>query len=77
MDERFYAAGEYIFRGIEYRVSFRSVNKPAPCLSVEVEDKVTGDQWKGMFDSSCEILPPLAITLSTRPVLVDHGLSVS
>lgn len=54
MDLNFDIAGEYIFRGIEYRISFCTVNKPEPCLSIEVEDKITGDQWKGIFDSSCK-----------------------
>ena len=53
MNDNFSVCGEYVFRGIEYQVSFSTVNKPTQCLAVEVEDKVTGDQWKGAFDASC------------------------
>ena len=54
MDEKFNVSGEYVFRGIEYRVSFVTVDKPGRCLSVEVEDKITGDQWRGLFDPACK-----------------------
>ena len=56
MDEKFSVSGEYVFRGIEYRVSFHTVQKTGRCLSVEVEDRITGDQWKGYFDPSCKFM---------------------
>ncbi|CAK8679807.1 unnamed protein product [Clavelina lepadiformis] len=50
MDTPYHISGEYVFRGIEYVVTFRTL-KSNLCLTIEVEDKVTGDQWKGNFES--------------------------
>ncbi len=43
----------YMFRGIEYVVS---MNVQQLCLTVEVEDRVTADQWRGSFDGACKFL---------------------
>nr|XP_018666851.1 coiled-coil domain-containing protein 61 isoform X2 [Ciona intestinalis] len=50
MDEDYTASSEYVFRGIEYYVTIKTY-KGGTCLSVEVEDKVTSEQWRGNFDS--------------------------
>lgn len=41
----------YIFRGIEYIVTMTV--KDDCLLVVEVEDKLTADQWRADFDSAC------------------------
>jgi hypothetical protein len=41
----------YIFRGIEYIVTMTV--KDDSFLVVEVEDKLTADQWRADFDSAC------------------------
>ena len=43
----------YIFRGIEYAVTMNMLNDNE--LTVEVEDRQTTDQWRGKFDSACEL----------------------
>lgn len=55
MNEDYNVKGEYIFRGIEYLITMKTL-KNGTCLCVEVEDKITGDQWKGSFDSSCKFV---------------------
>ena len=41
----------YIFRGVEYVLT---MNIEGNTLVLEVEDKMTADQWKGTFDAACE-----------------------
>lgn len=41
----------YMFRGIEYVVTMNVSDTSS--LVVEVEDKLTADQWRGNFESSC------------------------
>ena len=45
----------YVFRGIEYVVSMNVLNG-RDTLVVEVEDKLTADQWRGSFDSACKYI---------------------
>ena len=53
MDEESSVVATYIFRGIEYVVS---MNVNPSTLTVEVEDRLTADQWRGSFDAACKIL---------------------
>lgn len=43
----------YIFRGIEYIVTMNVKNDNV--LTVEVEDKLTADQWRADFDAACTV----------------------
>ena len=42
---------DYIFRGVEHAVR---VTVSGQVLELEVEDRMTADQWRGEFDASCE-----------------------
>ena len=44
----------YVFRGIEYVVSMNAPNG-RDTLVVEVEDRLTADQWRGSFDAACKL----------------------
>lgn len=46
------ATRRQVFRGVEYVVSL-VVNKEEQHFTVEVEDRLTADQWRGMFDAKC------------------------
>lgn len=46
------ATRRQVFRGVEYVVSL-VVNKEENQFSIEVEDRLTADQWRGMFDAKC------------------------
>lgn len=48
MDET--VVDQYVFRGVEYVVS---MGVDTSTLTVEVEDRLTGDQWRGSFDAAC------------------------
>jgi len=52
MDDRSSVSAAYIFRGIEYIVSMSVKNETN--VMVEVEDKLTADQWRAEFDAACE-----------------------
>ncbi|XP_062968259.1 centrosomal protein CCDC61 isoform X1 [Cynocephalus volans] len=49
---------DYIFRGVEHAVR---VVVSGQVLELEVEDRMTADQWRGEFDASCECVPPWVI----------------
>lgn len=42
---------DYMFRGVEHAVR---VVVSGQVLELEVEDRMTADQWRGEFDASCE-----------------------
>ena len=44
----------YIFRGIEYIVTMSVQGNNN--LMVEVEDKLTADQWRADFDTACRYI---------------------
>ena len=50
MSEDSSVVATYVFRGIEYVVT---MNVSAAALTVEVEDRLTADQWRGSFDATC------------------------
>ena len=52
MDEEATVSAPYIFRGIEYVVTMNV--QDGNNLRVEVEDKLTADQWRADFDSVCK-----------------------
>jgi len=43
----------YVFRGIEYIVTMTT--QGGASLTVEVEDRLTADQWRAAFDSACKL----------------------
>ena len=53
MEEDATVVATYIFRGIEYVVTMNIVNNGSS-LVVEVEDRLTADQWRGSFDAACK-----------------------
>ena len=65
MDEESNITATYIFRGIEYVVS---MNVTPSTLRVEVEDRLTADQWRGSFDAACkhcvQIIVVIAVNMS-------------
>lgn len=52
-DNLIVASRRQVFRGIEYVVKL-VVNKEENQFSLEVEDRLTADQWRGQFDAKCE-----------------------
>lgn len=46
------AHAPYKFRGSDFYVTMES--KGGDSLMVEVEDRLTADQWRATFESSCE-----------------------
>ena len=53
MGEESVVSNSYIFRGMEYIVSMAEDSQQGN-LTVEVEDRLTSDQWRGTFDASCK-----------------------
>ena len=52
MEEDSSIVAMYLFRGIEYVVTVNVDSGSS--LIVEVEDRLTADQWRGTFDASCK-----------------------
>ena len=52
MEDETTVSAPYIFRGIEYIVNMTVQDGIGLC--VEVEDKLTADQWRADFDSACK-----------------------
>lgn len=64
---------DYVFRGVEHAVR---VVVSGQVLELEVEDRMTADQWRGEFDASCECahlgwvhlsFPGILFSLKMRP----------
>jgi hypothetical protein len=53
MDEDSAVISNYLFRGIEYVVTMQI---SGDTVTLEVEDKLTADQWRGTFDANCKYL---------------------
>ncbi|XP_072031836.1 centrosomal protein CCDC61-like [Amphiura filiformis] len=51
MGEESIVSNSYVFRGMEYIVSM-AVEEQQGSLTVEVEDRLTSDQWRGTFDAT-------------------------
>ena len=51
MPESTVLEGVYTFRGVEYVITM--MVKSDSLLTVTVEDRLTANQWKGSFDSTC------------------------
>lgn len=51
MDDNTTVSAAYIFRGVEYIVTMNVTDDST--VTVEVEDKLTADQWRADFDSAC------------------------
>ena len=50
-EEKTTVSTSYVFRGIEYIVTMSTTGGSS--LAVEVEDRLTADQWRATFDSAC------------------------
>lgn len=50
-----YIRGEYLFRGVEYNICVQ-LNRNGNQMTLSVEDKMLGDQWKAAFDANCNFL---------------------
>ncbi len=53
MGEENVISNSYVFRGMEYIVSM-IVDDQQGNVTVEVEDRLTSDQWRGTFDAACK-----------------------
>ena len=53
MEDEATVTSSYVFRGVEYIVTM--IVQGGNTLSVEVEDRLTADQWRATFDSACKI----------------------
>lgn len=69
---------DYIFRGVEHAVR---VVVSGQVLELEVEDRMTADQWRGEFDANCECVcrgwPPLPPKAEAEPSCVCSCLFLS
>ena len=45
-------SSSHVFRGMEYVVSMGEDQPGA--ITVEVEDRLSADQWRGTFDATCK-----------------------
>lgn len=44
----------HVFRGIEYVVTLM-IDSDKETFFLEVEDRLTSDQWRGQFDARCKL----------------------
>lgn len=44
----------HVFRGIEYVVTLM-IDSDKEIFVLEVEDRLTSDQWRGQFDARCKL----------------------
>lgn len=51
-EEEYSASSGHIFRGFDYLVSMHV--RDGNNVIIEVEDRVTSDQWRANFDSACK-----------------------
>lgn len=51
MEDDSTSVGHCVFRGVEYVVTMQVQNGNS--LMIEVEDRVTADQWRATLDSTC------------------------
>ena len=47
-------SSRHVFRGIEYVVTLM-IDNDKEVFIVEVEDRLTSDQWRGQFDARCKL----------------------
>ena len=47
-------SSRHVFRGIEYVVTLM-VDNDKEVFSLEIEDRLTSDQWRGQFDARCKL----------------------
>lgn len=47
-------SSRHVFRGIEYVVTLM-MDTVKEIFGLEVEDRLTSDQWRGQFDARCKL----------------------
>lgn len=47
-------SSRHVFRGIEYVVTLM-IESDKEIFVLEVEDRLTSDQWRGQFDARCKL----------------------
>lgn len=47
-------SSRHVFRGIEYVVTIM-IDSDKEIFVLEVEDRLTSDQWRGQFDARCKL----------------------
>ena len=47
-------SARHVFRGIEY-VATLMIDNDKEIFVLEVEDRLTSDQWRGQFDARCKL----------------------
>ena len=48
-------SARHVFRGIEYVVTLM-IDSVKEVFILEVEDRLTSDQWRGQFDARCKLI---------------------
>lgn len=65
-------SSRHVFRGIEYVVTLM-IDSDKEIFVLEVEDRLTSDQWRGQFDARCK-LKVKHISLIHGSFLIDLSL---
>lgn len=47
-------SSRHVFRGIEYVITIM-IDSDKEIFVLEVEDRLTSDQWRGQFDARCKL----------------------
>ena len=55
-------SARHVFRGIEYVVTLM-IDSVKEIFILEVEDRLTSDQWRGQFDARCKLNTVISGTL--------------
>ena len=61
----------HVFRGIEY-VVILVIDSGKETFVLEVEDRLTADQWRGQFDARCKLLRSYSMNFCLRGVVPLH-----
>ena len=59
----------HVFRGIEYVVTLM-IDSDKETFVLEVEDRLTSDQWRGQFDARCKL------KVNTQLVIVEFRVFI-
>ena len=58
-------SSRHVFRGIEYVVTLM-IDSCKEIFVLEVEDRLTSDQWRGEFDARCKLISSNCISLDIK-----------
>ena len=66
----------HVFRGIEYVVTLM-IDSDKETFVLEVEDRLTSDQWRGQFDARCKLKVNIQHVIVEFRVFVMFDVDVS